>query len=408
MRYGNFCLAVVLGLVDVSLAPSQSSLSSKADLTGEFNRLGLIPQVQGADTCSLHAVASLAEFELAERDPRPNAERSTEFLIWAAKKATGKDHDQAMFYEAVCGLNRFGICREALMPETGPGHPRRAPSVAALADAKQQSNRWKVHWIKRWDLKRPLDDVQMRAVKDALAHGHPVACGLRWPKTLKGYELTQVPPPNAVEDGHSIALVGYVNNSQNNGGVSLFRNSWGPKWGKNGYGSISYAYTRTYANDALWLELGPPDSEVPVERFEAHALPVVASGRCRSNAQDMGEWERAMWTRGKQLFCSAENGGFVELAMEVHKPGRYRFRVLATAAPDFGTIRMALDGRWLEPQFDLYCGRVSPSGTLELGTYAFTAGRHRIRFSSAGKNTASAGYSFGIDAIDLLPEIPSR
>jgi hypothetical protein len=381
-------------------------LPGKVDLTAEFNRLGLMPQVQGPDTCSLHAIASLAEFELAVREPRPDAERSTEFLIWAAKKATGKDHDQAMFYEAVCGLNALGICREALMPEAGPGGARRAPSAAALADASQQSHRWQVHWIKRWDLKRPLDDVQLRAVKEALVHGHPVACGLRWPKVLKGHELIQVPPPHAVFDGHSIALVGYIDHPQNKGGVFLFRNSAGPHWGNGGYGSMSYAYARTYANDALWLGLGPPGSEVPLERFEAEALPVVASGRCRCHAQDMSEWGRAMWSQGKQLFCGAENEGFVELAIEVRRPGRYRLGVLATAAPDFGTIRVALDGKWLESRFDLYCGRVSPSGTLELGTHTFTAGRHRIRFHSVGKNAASAGYAFGLDAIDLLPHAP--
>jgi hypothetical protein len=408
MRYSSFCLAILLGFVDASPAPCQSPSPGKVDLTPEFNGLGLIPQVQGADTCSLHAVASLAEFELAERDRRPSAERSTEFLIWAAKKATGKKGDQAMFYEAVCGLNRFGICHAALMPEVAPGGARRVPSAAALADAKEESQRWKVHWIKRWDLKRPLDDAQIRGIKDALAHGHPVACGLRWPKVLKGYELIQVPPPNAVEDGHSIALVGYSDDSQPGGGVFLFRNSWGPKWGKNGYGSMSYAYARTYANDALWLELGPPDSEVPLERFEATALSVAASGRCRPSAQDMAQWEGAMWTRGKQLFCNAEKEGFVGLAIEVRRPGRYRLRVLATAAPDFGTIRVALDGKWLEPQFDLYCGRVSPSGTLELGTHAFTAGQHHVRFANTGKNPASAGYSFGIDAIDLLAPAPGR
>ena len=288
MRLIKFRLAIVLGFVAAAAAASQSSSASKVDLTAEFNRLGLIPQVQGADTCSLHAVASLAEFELAQRDPRPNSERSTEFLIWAAKKATGKDHDQAMFYEAVCGLNRFGICREALMPEAGPGRHTACSVGRRLGRRQEESNRWQVHWIKRWDLKRPLDDVQMRAIKEALAHGHPVACGLRWPKVLKGCELIQVPPPNAVEDGHSIALVGYVDDPKDNGGVFLFRNSWGPKWGKNGYGSMSYAYVRTYANDVLWLELGPPNSEVPVERFEAEALPVVASGRCRCNVQDMG------------------------------------------------------------------------------------------------------------------------
>jgi hypothetical protein len=147
---------------------------------------------------------------------------------------------------------------------------------------------------------------------------------------------------------------------------------------------------------------------VPVERFEAVTLPVLASGRCRYNIQDMGDWERAMWTRGKQLFCNAEKDGFVELAFDVRKPGRYRFRALATAAPDFGVIRVALDGKWLERRFDLYCGRVSPSGTLELGVYNFTAGRHRIRFESVGKNAGSGGFAFGLDAIDLLPNIAGR
>jgi hypothetical protein len=408
MRYAPICLAALLGLVDAAPVRSQAHLPGNVDLTAEFTRLGLIPQSQGADTCSLHAIASLAEFELAKREPGQKHERSTEFLIWATRKATGKDHDQAMFYEAVHGLNRLGICREALMPEVESGHGRHVPSPAALADAKQQSNRWKVHWIKRWDLKRPLDDLQLHAIKAALAHGHPVACGLRWPKQLKGYELLAVPPPNAVSDGHSIALVGYVDGPQENGGVFLFRNSWGPHWGKNGYGSISYAYTRTYANDALWLELGAPDSEVPLQRFEAAALPVVASGRCQCHVQDMADWERALWSRGKQLFCGAEKGGHVELAIHVNKAGRYRLRVLATAAPDFGTIRVALDEKWLPPHFDLYCGRVSPAGSLELGSHDLTPGQHRIRFASIGKDAASTGYAFGIDAIDLLSDLSGK
>ena len=191
---------------------------------------------------------------------------------------------------------------------------------------------------------------------------------------------------------------------RNKATVFLFRNSWGPRWGKNGYGIISMAYVRAYANNALWLELGPPHSEVPLERFEAESAPVLASGHCRWKVQDMAPYEGAMWSKGKQLLCQAEMGGFIELAMNVHKSGVYRLRALATAAPDFGTIRVALDGRLLAPQFDLYCGRVSPSGSLELGNFTFVAGQHRIRFVSSGKNPASAGHFFGVDAMDLLPQ----
>ena len=308
MGVSSFCTAVLFGMLTTAQVWSDVHLPDSVDLTARFARLGLIPQTPGPDTCSLHAIASLAEFELAKHESGQDHRRSTEFLIWAARKATGKDHDQAMFYEAVFGLNRLGICREPLMPEAGPGHVRHPPSGAALADAKQESNRWKVHWIKRWDLKRSLDDFQVFAIKDALSQGHPVACGLRWPKVLKGHELMEVPPPHAVFDGHSIALVGYIDDAKRNGGVFLFRNSWGPHWGTSGYGSISYAYTRTYANDAVWLELGPPNSEVPVQRFEAEALPVVASARCPHNVQDMADWEKTLWSHGKQLFCGAEGG----------------------------------------------------------------------------------------------------
>ena len=408
MPNSRLVIALLAGLFGALPPHAPASMPAKVNLTPEFERFGLIPQNQGADTCSLHAVASLAEFELAKVTQDKDRRRSTEFLIWAAKKATGKKQNQAMFYEAVHGLNTLGICRETLMPEEEEkGHGVHPPSVAALADAKKESHRWKVHWIRRWDVARPMEDAQLSALEEALVHGHPVACGLRWPKTLKGYEVIQVPPPRAVEDGHSIALVGYLHDPKQ-GAVFIFRNSWGPRWGKNGYGTISWAYVRAYANDALWLELGPPHSEVPLERFEAESAPVLASGRCHRNVQDMAPFEGAMWSKGKQLFCQAEKGGFIELAMNVHKPGTYRLRALATAAPDYGTIHVVLDGRRLAPLFDLYCGRVSPSGSLELGAFTFITGQHRIRFVSSGKNPASAGYSFGVDAVDLLPVDPNR
>jgi hypothetical protein len=37
-----------------------------------------------------------------------------------------------------------------------------------------------------------------------------------------------------------------------------------------------------------------------------------------------------------------------------------------------------------------------------LGTHDLIPGKHRLRFTVAGKNPASKGYSFGLDAVDLL------
>ena len=90
------------------------------------------------------------------------------------------------------------------------------------------------------------------------------------------------------------------------------------------------------------------------------------------------------------------------MGFDVPKPGRYRLRVLATAAPDFGIVRVALDGNFLAQEFDLYSGRVCSAGSLELGTHDLSSGRHRLRFMAANKSAVATNYSFGLDTVDLI------
>jgi hypothetical protein len=371
-------------------------------LTGDFARLGLTPLDQGnRDVCSLFAITALAEFESAKTPGTPHHRLSEEFLIWAADRATGLTGDQAMFYKAVAGLNGLGICTADRMPYVSQPDLNRKPSAAALNEARKLDQRWRVSWIKRWSLDSRLTDGQLAEIKLALANRHPVACGLRWPKSLAGYKLLTVPPADQVFDGHSIALVGYTD-AKNGDGVFRFRNSSGPNWGQRGYGDMSYAYLRAYANDALWLQCGAPDSETPTFRFEAESLPVLGTQRCRVNPQAMNDYGVGMWSGGTQLFCGAERGGWVELGFDVPQPGRFRVRMLGTAAPDFGVVRLALDGKALPDEIDLYSGRVSPAGGFELGTHELDAGKHRLRIAALGKNAASKGYFFGLDTLDLF------
>ena len=76
------------------------------------------------------------------------------------------------------------------------------------------------------------------------------------------------------------------------GGVFYFRNSDGPNWGDRGYGVVSYAYVRTYANDAIWLKEGPPHSEEPLVRFEAERMAIVCSG----GGRDVGPSDERLGT----------------------------------------------------------------------------------------------------------------
>jgi hypothetical protein len=307
-----------------------------------------------------------------------------------------------MFYEAAHGLNSRGICRAGLMPYAPRGDDRRRPSPKALEDARGRAGHWRVHWIRRWNVARPLDGGELLAIKEVLAAGHPVACGLRWPKAMQGASIVAVPPPREVLDGHSIVLTGFADAAgPNRVGMFSFRNSAGPHWGKDGYGRMSYAYVRAYANDALWLEFVPGPRKAPAERFEAEALAVRPESRCEAGPQDMANWGGPMWGGGEQLFCRAERGGFVELDLPVRRGGRYRVTLLATAAPDYGSIRAAMDGKALGPTFDLYSGRVCPAGSLDLGVIDLAAGPHTLRVTAEGKDSASAGFTFGLDAVEL-------
>ena len=391
---------VLIAMLVPAIVHGQERLPRHVNL----RELEMEPRAQGKrDTCSLFAITAVAEMECGRHAPQARHRLSEEFLIWAGDEASGLKRDQAMFYKAVHGLNTYGICAEEWMPYANNSDPERRPSAKALADAKERSGRWKVEWIKRWDLKNPLTDAQLLAIKQALAKGHPVACGFRWPKAMKGHEILDVPLADKIFDGHSVALVGYDDDPNKfGGGVFWFRNSNGPNWGDKGHGAMCYAYARAYLNDALWLQYELPHAEVPAQRFEAETMHVPAQEKCPTHPQKMNDFGAGMWSKGEQLFCGAQKGGFVVLEFTVSEAGRYRLRVLATAGPDFGRIHMSLDGRPLAPEFDLYCGKVSPTGSLELGTHHFTAGSHRLRCTVTGKNSVSTNFFFGLDAIDLI------
>ena len=234
-----------LGLGLLSLLPEQGGPHRRVHPAGSA------PASRKASRtpCSLQtAVASLAEFELAQRDPRPSPEGALHRVPDPGRRGRPPERTtiRPCSTRQSAARTDSGFAARPSCPKSAQGHARRPP-VGRRSGRRQTAEQPLARSTgsnvgtssDRWTT------AQMPGHQgSALAHGHPVACGLRWPKVLKGGELIEVPPPNAVDDGHSIALVGYVDNAQNNGGVFLFRNSWGPEWGKNGYGSISYAYTQ--------------------------------------------------------------------------------------------------------------------------------------------------------------------
>jgi hypothetical protein len=389
-----------------ALAADDKTLPARVDLRPQYKKLGLTPRGQGArDTCSLFAVTALAEFEAARKEAK-GVRLSEEFLVWAANEATGLGGDQAMFYEALHGLRVLGICTEERMIYEAKSDAKRKPSARALADARARRD-WAVHWIKRWNVKTGLGAEQLRAIKAALAAGHPVAVGMRWPKRLVLKEgVIQTPPESGVVDGHSVALVGYQDDDKRpGGGLFVLRNSFGANWGDGGHASISYAYAAAYVNDAVWLEAGKkdPNATGPTLRLEAEEMAVKKAVGCTTATQDMREWGGKMWGGGKQLFCRGKKGASLELSFRVKQAGTYRLALYATMAPDFGRVELSVNGKRAGGTIDLYAPRVMPTDALPLGVVKLAAGEQRLGVVVESKNDASTGHLFGLDSLELTP-----
>src|SRR5262249_2807264 len=106
-------------------------------------------------------------------------------------------------------------------------------------------------------------------LEQALADGFPVAFGF---PVISGLELggERVPIPterDSIVGGHAVLAVGYDRAER----TVTIRNSWGPWWGKEGYGRLPYDYVERELARDFWFV-------IPVIPDEA-AQPVAATAR---------------------------------------------------------------------------------------------------------------------------------
>ena len=107
-------------------------------------------------------------------------------------------------------------------------------------------------------------------------------------------------------------------------------------------------------------------------------------------------------------------GDWVELALPVPADGTYRVVAYLIAAPGYGVVRLALDGRPQGVPFDGF--RLGPDPrsyaildatpspvAVELGTTHLRKGTATLRLEVVGKAEESPGYSWGLDCLVLRP-----
>ncbi len=237
-------------------------LAANTDLRHE--ELGLGANNQGPrPSCMVFAIVGALEYAWAQKSGTV-VDLSEDYAIWATfaqlKSHTrtararlaclGSQRDLGFSsWDVVAGLKAYGIADLKDFNNKIMGGTLEAPTAELMEAAKKRSH-FEAIWIKSQD-----NTERIAAILALLEQKHPVVVGMAWPlkKTLE-HETTLAEQKPQKNNGHAVLLLGYQE-AGDGGGRFIFRNSWGRRWGENGYGYITYAYMQKHLKTALYLSL---------------------------------------------------------------------------------------------------------------------------------------------------------
>ena len=163
-----------------------------------------------------------------------------------------------------------------------------------------------------------------------------------------------------------------------------------------------------YASVAFWYQTHPhapfpelPASLMPLAQISAPEIEAEALvGQAEATAgevqiQDMGSFH-GTWSGDEQLWwVDGRPGDRLTLPLEAPAAGTYELIGFFTRAPDYGIIRLLVEGRAVGSLIDLYDPQVSATGPISLGEVHLDAGANEFVVEIVGKDVRSSGYGDG-------------
>lgn len=186
---------------------------------------------QGA--CAAFTLAAIYEYILKTNNAL-ESDLSEAFLYYNARKKSGRENEDlgTTFHEAVGALIEHGICSEQTFPYR-PNTFAKEPDKEAYDEA--------AHRI----VKKAMNvNANINDIRSALAEGYPVAIALKafnsFSEVSNGFILrpTEEELSRQTPGSHSMVVCGYSDEQR----LFIVRNSWGSKFGENGYCYIPYSY----------------------------------------------------------------------------------------------------------------------------------------------------------------------
>lgn len=241
------CLADTRQPTDYVAVPNLSSLPPRVDL-----RPGCSPVEDQGHIGSCTANAIVGAVELKQRKAGRQDEFSRLFVYYNARRLRGREGRDcgAPIGDGMAALLAHGVPPERAWPYA-PDKVTVAPDPAAYDQAMTEPG---VEYARVEGLEH---------IKGSLARGFPVVFAISLPESCYDQAAASgvMPAPGADDvlrvqtrhGRHAMLLVGYDANDH----FFRIRNSWGPKWGEDGYCRLSIdTFQQAVAPDSTWI-LGP-------------------------------------------------------------------------------------------------------------------------------------------------------
>ncbi len=219
-------------------------------LPAKFDFSDHMPNIHDQGTlgsCTAQAITISMEYQLKQQN---NAQvLSPLFLYYNERKLMGtiKEDSGASLSDGVKAISTWGVCRESEWTYSDD-HKKFMikPSKAAYDDAR--------NYMGLDGVRTSYVTYSLEAIKSRLAQGIPVVFGIYvYPsfESVKTEMTGKVPMPGAKErplGGHALMFTGYNDETKE----FKFANSWGKKWGDNGYGYLKYDYVMNVGATSLY------------------------------------------------------------------------------------------------------------------------------------------------------------
>jgi hypothetical protein len=144
---------------------------------------------------------------------------------------------------------------------------------------------------------------------------------------------------------------------------------------------------------------------IAVEFEDAVAAARASAGQIgRQDMQAFGPgWSggQLLWRPPAPVNAPIRNWPNLTVPFNVPTEGTYELVLRHTAAPDFATFRLFLDGQQVA-DIDGYSPTVAPR-TRSLGQRTLPSGRHELVITVFGKAPSSTGFLVGLDRLDIRP-----